>query len=183
MIRAETSTLARLPFAALSAFCGLVIAVGLGIPACNSSSTAAGLAAAQACHVNSDCQSGLLCALGACRAQCTTSADCQTGGTCIDNGDVAVCQYASENNTSCTKESDCSPPLACAADYRCRNLCTAAADCNVLGITGRVCAKDINGVLYCADPSQVTDGVITDPPPPGAPDTGVVEPVDATVGT
>jgi|HubBroStandDraft_1064217.scaffolds.fasta_scaffold02736_5 Regulator of Chromosome Condensation (RCC1) repeat protein len=176
----ETSSFSKFPFAALAAIVGLVAAVALGAAACNSSSSAPGAAAAQECHVNSDCQSGLICALGECRAQCTTSADCQTGGTCIDNGDVAVCQYASV--TPCTKESDCPAPLACASDYRCRNLCMTAADCNVLGIMGRVCAMDANGVDYCADPSQVNAaGVIDDPPPPGAPDTGVMEPFDATV--
>src|SRR5580658_9855370 len=171
----ETSSFSKFPFAALAAIVGLVAAVALGAAACNSSSSAPGAAAAQECHVNSDCQSGLICALGECRAQCTTSADCQTGGTCIDNGDVAVCQYASV--TPCTKESDCPAPLACASDYRCRNLCASAADCNVLGITGRLCAKDMNGVDFCADPSEVTSGVITASPPPSAPTaTSVVEP-------
>jgi hypothetical protein len=52
-----------------------------------------------------------------------------------------------------------------------------AADCNVLGITGRLCAKDVNGVYYCADPGEVTNGTITIAPPPGAPtSTPVVEP-------
>ena len=68
-------------------------------------------------------------------------------------------------------------PLACASDYRCRNLCLSAADCNVLGITGRLCAKDMNGVYYCADPGEVRNGTITIAPPPGAPtSTPVVEP-------
>jgi hypothetical protein len=46
----------------------------------------------------------------------------------------------------------------------------------VLGIAGRVCARDMNGVDYCADPNEVTNGVITVLPPPGAPSTPVVEP-------
>ncbi len=76
--------------------------------------------------------------------------------------------YADENNTPCNKESECPSPLACAADYRCRNLCSTNDDCNVLGITDRVCAKDANGYDYCAIPSEVTNGTITAPPPPGA---------------
>jgi hypothetical protein len=32
---------------------------------------------ADACHENSDCATGLVCALGACREPCTTSADCE----------------------------------------------------------------------------------------------------------
>jgi hypothetical protein len=167
----------HLPFLLLA----LAAIIVLASPAC--SSTPPGLGPAQACHENSDCASGLICTLGACRAQCATAADCLAGGTCVDNGDEAVCQYASENNSTCTKESDCSPPLACASDYRCRNLCTMAADCDALGIKGRVCAMDANGVLYCADPSEVSNGTIVVAAPPGAPDTGVMEPPDATVAT
>ena len=163
----------------------LAALVTLAAPACSgSSNVAAGLAAEEACHQNSDCARGLFCALGACRAQCKSPADCGTGGICIDNGDVAVCQYADENNTPCNKESDCPSPLACASDYRCRNLCSTNDDCNVLGISGRVCAKDANGVDYCAIPAEVTNGTITAPPPPGAmTSTPVMEPADATVGT
>jgi alpha-tubulin suppressor-like RCC1 family protein len=153
-------------------------------PACSSSSNvAAGLAAEEACHQNSDCARALFCALGACRAQCAGDADCGSGGRCIDNGDVAVCQYADENDTPCTKESDCPEPLACASDYRCRNLCATAADCNVLGISGRVCAKDANGYDYCAVPAEVSNGKITVSPPPGAmTGTPVIEPIlDASV--
>ena len=38
--------------------------------------------AADSCHENSDCSSGLVCALGACRTQCATSADCTSGWSC-----------------------------------------------------------------------------------------------------
>lgn len=155
----------------------LVAVVALAAPACSGSgNVAAGLVVEEACHLNSDCASGLICALGACRAMCETAADCGMGGTCVDNGDVAVCRYADENNTACDKPSDCPAPLACASDYRCRNLCDTAADCNVLGITGRVCAKDAQGVYYCAQPSEVSNGTLVATPPPGAPKTRVVEP-------
>jgi hypothetical protein len=147
-------------------------------PACGNSNTGALLAAEDACHQNSDCQAGLLCALGACRAMCQTAADCGAGGQCVDDGDVAVCQYAAEANTPCNTQADCPAPLACASDYRCRNRCTTANDCNEFGITGRVCATDAEGVQYCANPSDVNgSGVLDDAPPTGAPDTGVVEPV------
>ncbi len=112
---------------------------------------------------------------------CKTAADCGTGGSCIDNGENAVCEYPVDKNTPCEKETDCPAPLACASDYRCRNLCMTADDCNVLGIKGRVCAKDANGVLYCADPPEVTNGTITAPPPPGHSSSPVMEPPDATV--
>jgi len=166
----------------LLAFAALL---ALAAPACNSANVASGLVAAEACHVNSDCSSGLVCALGACRAMCSTAADCdlagQPGGVCIDNGDVPVCEYAGESNTPCDKQSDCPAPLACASDYRCRNLCNTTADCNVLGITGRVCAKDAQGVYYCAQPSEVSQGELVATPPPGAPTTPVIEP-DGGIG-
>jgi len=159
----------------------------LAAPACSTStSVAASLVAEEACHLNSDCAPGLLCALGACRAMCMTAADCntadQTGGTCVDNGDVAVCRYADENNTPCSKQADCPAPLACASDYRCRNLCDTSADCNVLGITGRVCAKDAQGVYYCAQPSEVSMGDLVVAPPPGAPTSTLVLEPDGGIG-
>jgi hypothetical protein len=157
----------------------VLVCVGL---ACSSSNGGQALGVLDACHQNSDCAAKLVCALGACRAQCMTAADCGDGGACVDNGTdagaQAVCQYPSELDTPCSTEADCPAPLACASDYRCHNLCTTSADCDVLGITGRVCATDANGVHYCATSDEVNDsGILSDPPPPGAPDTGVIEPV------
>jgi hypothetical protein len=163
--------------AAARGFAALVLGASLAAavtPGCSHSNL--GASAEQSCQLNSDCERGLICALGRCRVQCATDADCGDGGACVDNGDVAVCQSPADHDTPCDNESQCPAPLACASDYRCRNLCTTSADCNVLGITGRVCAKDANGVDYCADPSEVTNGTITAPPPPGAPDGGVIEP-------
>ena len=125
-----------------------------------------------------------------------------TGETCVvgpgpgNTGNVAACV---SNIMACNTQADCPSPLACAADYRCRNLCTSAADCNVLGITGDVCAEDAQGVHYCAAMADVTaeDGggdagtiyVITEMPPTGYTGT-VTEPTglvdgghsDATTG-
>jgi hypothetical protein len=161
--------------------------VALAGPACgnNASNVAAGLTAAEACRQNSDCIAGLICALGACRAECFTSADCGTGGSCVaaetDSGALAICEYPNE---SCNTQSDCTPPLACASDYRCHDLCMTAADCNQLGISGQVCATDANGRQYCAAPSQVnSSGMLDDPAPPDA-NTSVPVPepiIDATV--
>jgi hypothetical protein len=51
----------------------------------------------------------------------------------------------------------------------------------VLGIMGRLCAADLNGVYYCADPGEVSDaGVIDLAPPSGAPMTPVIEPEGGT---
>src|SRR5271165_6973172 len=152
----------------------VVWAAALAAPACSSS---AATPAEASCSLNSDCARGLICALGKCRSQCVNAGDCPVAGSsCIDDGRNPVCQTPTEKNTPCMKEADCSTPLACASDYRCRNLCLSDAECNVLGISGRVCAKDQKGVDYCADPSEVSNGVISVAPPPGAPSTPVAEP-------
>ncbi len=152
---------------------GAVLAAALGLPACTTSSgaTTAG------CALNSDCATGLVCALGLCRKPCVSGSDCPVpGSSCIDDGRSAFCETPTEKNTPCASEAQCPVPLACASDYRCRNLCFNDADCNVLGIAGRVCARDANDVDYCADPNEVTNGVITIAPPAGAPSTPVIEP-------
>ncbi len=155
------------------------LALVLAGPACTTTSTNATSAG---CSLNSDCAPGHICALGACRDHCVTASDCPVAGSsCIDDGRSPVCQTPTEKNTPCGSESDCHVPLACASDYRCRNLCSSDGDCNVLGITGRVCAKDASGAHFCADPQEVMAGVITVSPPAGAPSTPVVEP-DAGAG-
>jgi hypothetical protein len=162
--------------------------LALGAPACGSSPTATGL---QACSLNSDCTSPLICAIGRCRVQCQADSDC-SGGMCVSsvvNGTKQfVCQALAEANKPCSLPKDCTAPMACASDYRCRDLCTSNADCNAEpGVVNEVCAQDANGVDYCASPSQVTtntngDQVITAPPPPGAAtSTPVTEPMDASM--
>jgi hypothetical protein len=99
-------------------------------------------------------------------------------GECVFSNDTAACQYLPK---SCTMQSDCPAPLACASDYHCRNLCTTAAGCNVLGITGDVCATDKAGVHFCAPPSDVDGGVLADPAPPGANTSAPVMELDAGV--
>lgn len=96
------------------------------------------------------------------------------------------CQSSAEQNRPCASPSDCPAPLACASDYRCRNLCVTGSDCNAVGVTNKVCAQDANGVDYCASPSEVTvslmgDQMLSTVPPPGAV-TGstVTEPLDAS---
>src|SRR5580658_8440944 len=152
--------------------------------ACSSSTV--GLAPDDGCTLNSQCATGLVCAFGRCSAACRTAADCM-GGECVFDATMhAVCQYSEAQ--LCEKQSDCPAPLACASDYRCRNLCADDADCNVLGINGRICARDANGVDYCAVPSEVSGGEIVALPPlnfipeeggPGVPDGAVVMGLDA----
>ncbi len=153
-----------------------VALVSLAAGACSSSSSSS--SSGTACSLNSDCSQGLICALGKCRQECENASDCPVAGSsCIDDGRNPVCETPTEKNTPCARQADCPVPLACASDYRCRNLCLSDADCNVLGIVGRVCAKDGNGVDFCADPTEVSNGAIDTTPPSGAPrSTPVVEP-------
>ncbi len=152
---------------------GLALASVLAAPACTTSTAATTVG----CSLNSDCSSGLICAFGKCRNQCVDAADCPVAeSSCIDDGRYPVCQSPTERNTPCTHLTDCSTPLACASDYRCRNLCESDADCNVLGIKGRACVKDSNGVEYCADPGEYANGMLDTRPPANAPSTPVVEP-------
>ena len=143
---------------------GLLLA--LGFPACGGDTPKpAGL---RSCALNSDCDDPYVCALGRCRSQCAQAKDCGPGGTCISDGTYAVCQPAADRNSPCDRPSDCSSPLACATDYRCRNLCDTDADCNSLGISGRACAVDDNGVRFCADADEVdANGKLRAAPAPG----------------
>jgi len=103
-----------------------------------------------------------------------SSMEAATDDACLPISMVGM--MSEPQNSPCDTQGDCRAPLACASDYRCRNLCMTDGDCNLLGITGKVCAKDANGVGYCADPSEVREGVIAACPPPGAPDAAVTEP-------
>lgn len=147
-----------------------LVAGALAVASCNTTNNTS---PPTACSLNSDCSAGLVCAFSRCRPRCVTSADC-TDGLCVNDGRNAACQSAI---VACDLPGDCPIPLACASDYRCRNLCTSDGDCNVLGISGRLCAADKNGVHYCADPPEVKNGQIVAPPPRGAPDASVIEPI------
>jgi hypothetical protein len=183
-MRALTSSFRRSRQHVAALLSAIAAVVALAAPACNSSSDVAAKLYKD-CSQNSDCNNSLICALGQCRPICKTIADCTGGGSCIfDSSGHAVCQSPSENNTSCDiVTAPCAAPLACASDFRCRNLCAQDVDCNVLGITGRVCATDAKGTNYCADPQvpgELDGGVIVQPPPPGTHDGGGTGPNDAT---
>jgi hypothetical protein len=153
-------------------------AIVLAAACSGSTSTSSTRHLAEGCTLNSDCEKGLVCALGRCRQQCVSSADCKGGGSCVTDASGGVCQTPDEKNTPCEQQRDCSLPLACAADYRCRNLCQSDVDCNVLGVSGRVCGTDSQGIRYCAEPPEVdaVTGLLITTPPGGAPDAAVVEP-------
>jgi hypothetical protein len=80
--------------ALLFALAALTVLAG---PACTTTKDVAlALGEEEKCYQNTDCTSGLICALGACRAMCAGAADCGADGTCVDNGDVAVCEYGAK---------------------------------------------------------------------------------------
>jgi hypothetical protein len=176
-----------------AAFVFLALSVGLavGMPACGGSSPT--VTGPQTCSLNSDCTSPLICAIGRCRQQCQTDADCGGGGATCVFGVVSgtkqfVCQAAAQANVPCSVPTDCTAPMACASDYRCRDLCKTDADCNAEpGATNAVCAQDANGVDYCASPAEVTvnamgNQVLTAPPNPNeTSDAAVIEPANASM--
>jgi hypothetical protein len=130
----------------------------------------------ESCLDNSQCDAGAVCAFGECQAQCVVAADCAEGTFCLDDGKVAACV---DKEVPCV-QGGCLAPLECASDHRCRNTCTSAAACNVLGTTGRVCAQDDNGIGFCADPEDVSAGKIVASPPPNASTVPVAAPTDAS---
>jgi hypothetical protein len=148
------------------------------------------------CQLNSDCTAPLVCGFGFCGNPCMANADCATGATCVfelnlSGAKTFVCEGAAQANKPCSKPADCVAPMACASDYRCRNLCMSDADCNpegaTLGPKSNVCAQDANGVDYCASPASVSvssanTNVISSAPPQGAMTTmAVVEPVNGSM--
>jgi len=156
----------------------LALYAGLVQPACSGSARDFAPPTEESCYRNSDCKYPYLCALGRCRTACNTARDCEKGGSCISDGTIAVCQSAADKNSPCDRPADCAAPLACASDYRCRNLCRGDSDCNLFGISGRVCATDANGVDYCAEPSEVgPTGKLDVDPAPGNSGKPVLEPV------
>jgi|HubBroStandDraft_1064217.scaffolds.fasta_scaffold88222_1 hypothetical protein len=115
---------------------------------------------ADACHENSDCLQGLICALGACRTQCASVVDCTIGGACTAVGDAGetVCvapmgeassggssgtSSVDEGTTIATLGSACETPgmqacaghaqrivLVCNGSWQVEQACSAAAYCD-----------------------------------------------------
>lgn len=100
----------------------------------------------EVCAANGDCSSGLLCVLGRCHQACDQASGCPAGHGCIVVSTQAdVCQLSVEEG--CSSSLDCSDPLVCAVDQKCRQPCKATSDCAV----GMVCAASET----CAEPSEV----------------------------
>ena len=109
-------------------------------------SSAKKIDAGGSCVLNSDCNQSLVCTAGKCHDACHISADCPAGQSCIIASDQStVCQLPVE--THCAYNSECQPPLMCAADLRCRNQCQTDVDCT----NGQICTT----TKTCAEPNQV----------------------------
>src|SRR5262249_31008001 len=112
----------------------------------------------QACKLNSQCASGLVCSFGLCHAECAQVRDCPANQRCVtvypegDSGEPAkLCQLQEESK--CQYNSDCHNPLVCAVDLQCRNQCHADRDCNV---KDQVCVYGV-----CANPDELKpDGTL-----------------------
>jgi hypothetical protein len=85
------------------------------------------------CAYNADCEGGLVCAEGACRAPCGDGGACPEGMRCspVPGTPLTVCVAGTEE-PRCNYASDCASPLVCNRDGRCRAQCRTDYDCRVL---------------------------------------------------
>ena len=106
-----------------------------------------------ACSINTDCASPLICAFQTCHQECSSSRDCMgTGlsGRCVESDrPFHVCLATRE--ASCVHNSDCPGAEVCAVDLQCRDQCASSRDC----IEGQVCTSGV-----CADPSSLVNGLL-----------------------
>jgi hypothetical protein len=75
----------------------------------------------------SDCNSGLICTLDACRTDCRTDADCPRGSLCSGVAPPYGCSAPQE--LACASDADCPAPLTCGPDNKCRVACEVSDDC------------------------------------------------------
>jgi hypothetical protein len=113
---------------------GLAIAalISLTVSSCGSSNAAA---LAQACSINSDCNSPLACAFGRCHNACTESRDCPADERCVSSGSTGVCQLTTESTCSATVL--CQTGQVCGTDSQCRSQCSVTNTC----ISGNICLQ------------------------------------------
>ncbi len=139
---------------------GLAIAalIGLTVSSCGSSNAAA---LAQACSINSDCNSPLACAFGRCHNACTESRDCPADERCVSSGTTGVCQLPTESTCSATVL--CQTGQVCGTDSQCRSPCSVANTC----VSGDICLQGATaGACYSEsspadEPALVAAGVLS----------------------
>ncbi|MEM6789650.1 MAG: hypothetical protein AAF715_19180 [Myxococcota bacterium] len=121
---------------------------GGGLSSCGATDEALLAALGAQCLLDSDCEADLACVFGRCHQACETSADCPMNQRCVLGAPPThVCLL--EEETNCTRTSDCPDPLVCGIDLQCRDACRADPDC----LTEQVCAT-----RTCALPSELEDG-------------------------
>lgn len=102
----------------------LVSATVAVVLSCGSDTPLLGLS--QACLLNSDCSSPLLCVFQRCHTACVESRDCPMGQRCVASGLTHVCQLPEESTCS---GSPCQAGQVCGPDEQCRVKCTTSAEC------------------------------------------------------
>lgn len=79
------------------------------------------------CTRAADCEAPLTCRAGRCRTECVETRDCPIGSECLPVGSGgAACALAQDR---CAGDADCTAPLVCGSDGRCRAACLTDADC------------------------------------------------------
>ncbi len=105
-------------------------------------------AVGEGCLVASDCTSPLVCAFRRCHAQCLVDRDCLAGQHCVGAAapHTGVCLLDDESN--CSRHSDCPSPLVCGRRLRCEPQCQSDRDC----VGTQVCSLGT-----CTDPVNVPE--------------------------
>ena len=106
----------------------------------------------EGCALNSECEDPLVCAFEHCHRECNEDRDCPTTARCVRNTDGHVCQF--DEDTGCTKNSDCRGEQVCGDDGECRDECSKSTDCT----KGQLCAN--SGL--CASMDKEKDAVDKD---------------------
>ena len=138
----------RIAFAA--GLLAVALALAVGISSCNNSSAAA---LDQACSINTDCNSPLICAFARCHQACRESRDCSSGERCVKSGTSGVCQLPTESK--CGASTTCQSGQVCGTDQECRTQCSASVTCSGTDI----CAT-IGTVSACYVTSNSTDEIV-----------------------
>lgn len=99
------------------------------------------------CSRASDCAAPLTCSGGRCRTECVETRDCPVGSECLPLGTgTAACALSQDR---CALDADCTAPLICGSDGRCRAACLRDDDCTSDGhcvLAGRlVCVASAPG--------------------------------------
>jgi hypothetical protein len=103
------------------------------------------------CLMNSECANPLSCTFGKCHAACAEARDCPTGQLCVKSPTGNVCQQSEES--VCQYRSQCSMPLICAIDRKCRSQCLTDIDCPTKT------QKCVQPDHVCAEPDELDPGL------------------------